>query len=68
MDMRKFDQKNSTQGQSAIEYLLLLTAVITVLIVFLNPSGSFRGVVETTINAPANIVDTMARTAVLPPP
>lgn len=68
MDLRRFDQRNAAKGQSAIEYLLLWAAVITVLIVFFNPSGPFRGVVETTINAPANIVDTMAKTVVLPPP
>ena len=44
--MRRFDQRNAAKGQSAIEYLLLWAAVITVLIVFLNPSGPFRGVVE----------------------
>ncbi len=63
----RIDIRN-TNGQSAIEYLLLLAAVITVLIVFLNPSGSFKGVVETTVNAPADIVDSMSKTVVLPPP
>ena len=74
-NMKKKDQKNSmplavqnSNGQSAIEYLLLLTAVISVLIIFLNPSGPFKANVETMINGPANILDHMARTTILPPP
>lgn len=73
--MKKSNQRNSIQwvvqnsnGQNAIEYLLFLAIVITVLIVFLNPSGPFKTNVETMINGPANILDKMATTTVLPPP
>ncbi len=37
-------------GQGAIEYILLATAVIIVLLTFLNPSGPFRYVVEKQLN------------------
>jgi len=44
------------QGQSTIEYFLLVTAVVAVLIVFLNVSGSFRNSVEKTVNAPVDLM------------
>ena len=73
--MKKLDQKNlikaavqNSKGQSVIEYLLLLIAVITVIIVFLSPTGAFKSQIEITVNAPADILDHMARTVVLPPP
>ena len=57
----------SRQGQSAIEYLLFLAAVVTVLIVFLNPSGLFKTTFEQTINAPADILDNLAINSTFPP-
>ena len=45
------------QGQSTIEYFLLVAAVVGVLIVFLNVSGSFRNTVEKTVNAPVDLIE-----------
>jgi|GEM_PF-2304528 len=36
----------SNQGQTIIEYLLLVAAVCVVAIAFLSPSGPFRGALE----------------------
>ena len=47
-------------GQSTIEYFLLMVAVVTVIIVFLNISGSFRNSVEKTINAPVELIENAA--------
>lgn len=42
-----FIMKTSTQrAQSIIEYIVLVTAVVMVFIVFLNPNGPFRRTVE----------------------
>ena len=54
------------QGQSTIEYFLLMVAVIIVIIVFLNLSGSFRNSVERTMNAPVDLIGNAAATLPFP--
>ena len=46
------------KAQSAVEYIILIAAVIATLIVFLNPTGFFRNTVEGMLN---NTVDQMNR-------
>ncbi|MFA5060521.1 MAG: hypothetical protein WC676_07845 [Candidatus Omnitrophota bacterium] len=48
-------------GQNTFEYILLLAAVVAVFIVFLNPSGIFRGKVERILNTIPDQVNSMAR-------
>ena len=36
----------NNKGQNAVEYVLLVVAVLTVLIVFLNPHGKYKSAVE----------------------
>ena len=38
------------RGQNIIEYLLLVTAVAVVVIVFLSSNGPFRGALENSLN------------------
>ena len=52
---------SSRHGQNIIEYLLLTTAVILVLIYFLGPSGAFRGHMVGTLDLTFNQVETIAR-------
>lgn len=48
--------KINHKGQSTFEYVLTVAAVLVVVVVFLNPGGAFRGVVEKTMN---NAVDSI---------
>ena len=47
------------KGQSAVEYLFLVAAVILVILAFLNPTGAFRNTVETSVNQDVEMVDVM---------
>ena len=38
------------RGQSTLEYIILVTAVVAVLLVFLGPTGIFRSSYNTTLN------------------
>ncbi len=38
------------KGQSTLEYIILVTAVVAVLLVFLGPSGVFRTSYNSTLN------------------
>ena len=58
-------KKNKT-GQSVIEYLLLVSAVIIVLIIFLNPSSFFRNTVENALNSSVNQLEDMANNLPFP--
>ena len=51
----------SRHGQNVVEYLLLTTAVILVLIYFLGPSGAFRGHMVSTLDTSFNQVEKIAR-------
>lgn len=42
--------KNRKKGQSAVEYIVLVTAVIAVILVFLGSGGIFQSALNTTLN------------------
>lgn len=48
------------KAQSTIEYILLLTAVVVVVIVFINPQGDFRKTTEKILNQTADQISNMA--------
>ena len=48
------------QGQSTVEYFILVAAVVAVIIVFLNISGSYRNSVQETVNAPVDLIGNAA--------
>ena len=49
------------RGQSTLEYILLVTGVITVLLVFLSPTGGFFQMFNKTLN---QVTSSMANMAV----
>lgn len=48
-------------GQHMAEYALVVAAVVVVLVIFLGPTGLFRGAFERTLEVSLNQVNTMAR-------
>ena len=48
------------RGQSTLEYIILVTAVVAVLLVFLGPSGIFRSTYNTTLNQVTDGMQNMA--------
>ncbi|MFA5059287.1 MAG: class III signal peptide-containing protein [Candidatus Omnitrophota bacterium] len=50
----------SKRGQSTLEYIILVTAVVAVLIVFLGPSGVLRPALDRTLGTTVNGMETMA--------
>ena len=59
------------KGQSTLEYIILVTAVIAVVIVFLGPGSPFRSrvnaVLETTSNRMQNMADRLSASRPLSP-
>ncbi|MDO8675286.1 MAG: hypothetical protein Q7K71_04115 [Candidatus Omnitrophota bacterium] len=49
-----------TKGQSTVEYILLVTAVIAVIILFTGPGGAFRNKLSDTINKTTDGMEDMA--------
>ncbi len=47
-------QKKSKKGQSTVEYIILVAAVIGTLIVFLGPTGPFKGSFNKTLETGTN--------------
>lgn len=54
------------QGQSTVEYFILVAAVVAVIIVFLNISGSYRNSVQETVNAPVDLIGNAATSIPFP--
>ena len=48
------------KGQSTLEYIVLVTAVIAVLIIFLGPTGVFQNRVNQTLDQATNSMVNMA--------
>ena len=48
------------RGQSTLEYIILVTAVIAVLLVFLGPSGVFQNVFNNTLSDVSGVMNKMA--------
>ena len=63
MHLKKLKNK---KGQSTVEYILLVTAVIAVIIVFVNgqQKGSFQQTLNSTLNQATEDMDTMSGTLV----
>ncbi len=55
-----FRRKNRKKGQSTLEYIIMFTGVIAILIVFLSPSGPFRSSLNKTFNQAINGMETMS--------
>ena len=48
------------KGQSTLEYIVLVTAVVAALLVFLGPSGIFQSRLGNTLNITSNSMENMA--------
>ena len=48
------------RGQSTLEYIILVTAVVAVLLVFLGPTGVFKGAFGNTLSTGTNGMTDMA--------
>ena len=53
-------RKDRKRGQSTLEYVIMFTGVITILMVFLRSGGPFRTSTEKTFNAAINGMEKMA--------
>jgi len=53
-------QKRKKKGQSTIEYIVLVTGVIAILIVFLGPSGIFQSAYNRALQQGTNGMEDMA--------
>lgn len=53
-------RSQNPKGQTMIEYLILFTAVVAVLLVFLFPRGIFHGALGRSMNITLNQIDVMA--------
>lgn len=48
------------KGQSTLEYIILVTAVIAILLVFLGPSGVFRKAYNSTLGDVTSVMNKMS--------
>ena len=52
--------KRKKKGQTTIEYIIVITGVIAVIIIFFGPSGPFRTAYNNTMSYGTNGMDSMA--------
>ena len=52
--------RRKKKGQSTLEYIILVTGVLVVLIVFLRPGGVFNAAFNATLNSGTNGMQNMA--------
>ena len=52
--------QHKKKGQSTLEYIILVTAVVAILLAFLAPGGIFRGAVQNTFQQGTNGMENMA--------
>lgn len=57
---RKYQPYKKEKGQSTVEYIILVAAIIAALIVFLGPTGVFRSSYNTTLTTGTNGMTSMA--------
>ena len=57
---RNVNYKPKRKGQSTVEYIILVAAVIAALIVFLAPNGPFKNAFSNTLSTGTNGMDDMA--------
>ena len=48
------------KGQSTLEYIILVTAVVAIILVFLGPTGIFRSRLNQTLDSATNTMVNMA--------
>ena len=62
VDMKRYPHHDDDdrKGQSVVEYLLVITAVFVVLVVFLRPWGPFQGALNKTMNYSSNAMERTA--------
>ena len=60
-DKRGGTMRKPNGGQSIVEYILFLTAVVVVLLAFIGTKGFFRDRVESTLNQSVDALDRMVR-------
>jgi len=53
--------KKGRKGQSTVEYIVLVTAVLGALIIFLGPKGIFRGTMDETYERGASSLNEMSK-------
>ncbi len=59
----------NNKGQNVIEYILLVVAVLTVFILFLNPQGSYRQAIDKTVlNGTTTLIENLNNELQFPPP
>jgi uncharacterized protein (UPF0333 family) len=54
-------RRKKKKGQSTLEYIILVTGVIVVLIVFLRPGGPFNSAFNETLKTGTNGMDNLAK-------
>ena len=52
--------KRKKKGQTTIEYIIVITGVIAVIIIFFGPAGPFRTAYNNTMKSGTNGMETMA--------
>jgi len=52
--------RKKDKGQSTVEYIILVAAVIAVLIIFLGPNGVFKNAFNATLSTGTNGMENMA--------
>lgn len=52
--MKFFDKKSSKRGALTLEYIILVTGVVTVLVLFIRPSGPLSVAINSTYQTAAN--------------
>jgi len=57
---RKLTNKPKKKGQSTVEYIILVAAILAALIIFLRPGGVFQGAFNRTINSGTSGMEDMA--------
>ena len=63
--MFKFLQKRKKKGQSTLEYIILVTGVVAILIIFLGPTGIFRAAYNKTMATGTNGMENMSNRLLL---
>ncbi len=58
--MAKSKQRKKKRGQSTLEYIVLVTGVIAILIIFLGPNGVFQSAYNRTLSTGTNGMEDMA--------
>ena len=58
--IKKVRTKQKRKGQSTVEYIVLVAAVIAVVFLFLKPGGLFQNTLNGSLKASANTMNTIS--------